>query len=68
MWDPSRRSDSSTSSAAARIGNTMIASIDVTRMFHVKIGIRNIVMPGARIVMMVVMKLTAPSVVEMPVR
>jgi hypothetical protein len=35
----------------------------VTSMFQVKIGIRNIVMPGARIVMMVVMKLTAPRIV-----
>ena len=35
-------------------------------MFQVKIGIRNIVMPGARIVMMVVMKLTAPRMVPKP--
>ena len=30
----------------------------MTRMFQVKIGIRNIVMPGARMQMIVVMKLT----------
>ena len=30
----------------------------VSRMFQVKIGIRNIVMPGARMQMIVVMKLT----------
>jgi len=35
-------------------------------MFHVKIGIRNMVMPGARIVMMVVMKFTAPRIVPNP--
>ena len=35
-------------------------------MFHVKIGMRNIVMPGARIVTMVVMKLTAPRMVPKP--
>ncbi len=35
-------------------------------MFQVKIGIRNMVMPGARIVTIVVTKLTAPSRVPMP--
>lgn len=40
----------------------------VIRVFHVKIGIRNIVMPGARIVMIVVMKLTAPRMVPNPAR
>ena len=38
----------------------------VTRMFQVKIGIRNIVMPGARMQMIVVMKLTAPRIVPRP--
>ncbi len=38
----------------------------VTSVFHVKIGIRNMVMPGARIVMIVVMKLTAPRMVPKP--
>ncbi len=36
--------------------------------FHVKIGIRNITMPGARIVRIVVTKLTAPRIVPMPLR
>ncbi len=35
--------------------------------FQVKIGIRNMVMPGARRHRMVVMKLTAPRVVDTPV-
>ena len=35
-------------------------------MFQVKIGIRNIVMPGARMQMIVVMKLTAPRMVPRP--
>jgi hypothetical protein len=35
-------------------------------MFQLKIGMRNIVMPGARIVMMVVMKFTAPRIVPKP--
>jgi hypothetical protein len=35
-------------------------------MFQVKIGIRNIVMPGARMQMIVVMKLTALRMVPKP--
>lgn len=35
--------------------------------FQVKIGIRNIVIPGARRHMIVVTKLTAPRVVDTPV-
>jgi hypothetical protein len=46
----------------------MSTRIDVTRMFQVKIGMRNMVMPGARIVMMVVTKLTAPRIVPKPLR
>src|ERR1700710_3312709 len=46
----------------------MSTRIDVTRVFQVKIGMRNMVMPGARIVMMVVMKLTAPRMVPKPLR
>ena len=38
----------------------------VSRMFQVKIGIRNIVMPGARMLKIVVMKLTAPRIVPKP--
>ena len=37
-------------------------------MVHVNIGIRNIVMPGARMQMIVVMKLTAPRIVPNPDR
>ncbi len=40
----------------------------MTRMFQVKIGIRNIVMPGARRQMIVVMKLTPPRIVPNPDR
>ena len=40
--------------------------IDVTRVFQVKIGMRNIVMPGARMVRIVVMKLTPPMIVPKP--
>ena len=38
----------------------------VTSVFQVKIGIRNIVMPGARMVRIVVMKFTAPRIVPKP--
>ena len=40
----------------------------VTRMFHVNIGMRNIVMPGARSVRIVVIMLTAPRMVPRPDR
>ena len=46
MCAPSTRSASRTSRAAARIGKTTSTRIEVTRMFQVKIGIRNMVMPG----------------------
>ena len=38
----------------------------MTRMFQVKIGIRNIVMPGARMQITVVIMLTAPRMVPRP--
>ncbi len=40
----------------------------VTRMFHTKIGIRNMTIPGARRVKMVVMMLTAEKMPERPVK
>src|SRR5690554_6551936 len=52
--------------AAARGGNAMSTRRLVMRVFQVKIGMRHIVMPGARIVMMVVMKFTAPRIVPNP--
>ena len=66
MWAPSCRSASSESSAPARIGNAISTSRLVTRVFQTKIGIRNMVMPGARMQMIVVMKLTAPRMVPRP--
>jgi len=66
MWAPSLRSAISASSAAASGGNTSSTRMLVSRVFQVKIGIRNIVMPGARIPRMVVMKLTAPKMVPRP--
>jgi hypothetical protein len=46
----------------------MITRIEVTNVFQVKIGIRNIVIPGARMVMIVVMKFTPPMIVPKPLR
>ncbi len=40
---------------------------DVTSTVQVNSGIRNIVIPGARMVRMVAMKLTAPRIVPNPV-
>ena len=44
----------------------MSTRIEVMSTVHVKIGIRNIVMPGARMHRIVVMKLTAPRMVPKP--
>ena len=38
----------------------------MSRMFQVKIGIRNMVMPGARMQKIVVTKLTPPRIVPRP--
>ena len=66
MWAPKRRSAPSANSAAASGGKAISTRMDVTRVFQVKIGIRHMVMPGARMLMMVVMKLTAPRMVPKP--
>ena len=63
---PRRRSISSTSSAAASTGNAISTSIEVSSAFQVNIGIRNIVMPGACMQKIVVMKLTPPRMVPRP--
>ena len=47
-------------------GKASRTSTAVSSTFHVKIGMRNIVMPGARMQMIVVMKLTAPRIVPRP--
>ena len=61
MCPPRCRSANSIASAAVSTGNASSTSVLVTSMFQVKIGIRNIVMPGARSIMIVVMRFTAPS-------
>ena len=68
MCAPNLRSAPSANSAAANGGKAIITKIDVTRVFQVKIGMRNIVIPGARMVKIVVMKLTPPRIVPKPLR
>ena len=67
-WAPRMRSAASANSAAARNGKISTTSRLVSRMFQVKIGIRNIVMPGARRQTIVAMKLIAPRIEARPVR
>lgn len=55
-------------SAEASGGNAISTRRLVTSVFQVKIGMRNMVMPGARMQMIVVMKLTAPRIVPKPPR
>ncbi len=54
--------------AAESTGKVSRTSTLTISMFQVKIGIRNIVMPGARIDTMVVMKFTAERIPEAPTR
>ncbi|GAA3028330.1 hypothetical protein GCM10020000_01030 [Streptomyces olivoverticillatus] len=63
---PNFRSASRASRAAVRVGKASSARIEVKRMFQVKTGIRNSVIPGARRETMVAMKLTEPRVVLSP--
>jgi hypothetical protein len=60
------RSISSTSSAAASTGKASSTMMLVTSTFQVKIGIRNMVMPGARMHKIVAMKLTPLRIVPSP--
>jgi len=54
--------------AAASTGKVSRISRLVTRMFQVKIGIRNITIPGARRVKMVAIRLTPPRIPLVPDR
>ena len=54
------------SSAAASTGKAISTRIEVTSTVQVNSGIRNMVMPGARMHTIVVMKLTAPRMVPNP--
>ena len=63
---PKTRSAAIANSAAASTGNTIKTMSEVTSTVQVNSGSRHIVMPGARSVMIVVMKLTAPRMVPNP--
>src|SRR5699024_49185 len=63
---PSRRSASKSSNAAPSTGNAINTMRDVTSVFQQKIGMRNNVIPGARIPNMVTIRLTAPRMVPIP--
>ena len=66
MWDPNRRSAPKANSAAASGGKAISTKIEVTKVFQVNTGILHMVIPGARMVRMVVMKLTPPKIVPKP--
>ena len=66
IWLPNKRSDSSAKNAAASGGNAIKTKIEVKSTFQEKIDILNIVIPGARIVKIVVTKLTPPRMVPSP--
>jgi hypothetical protein len=55
-------------SAPDSTGNASSTMKLVSSRVHVRIGRRNIVIPGARIIVIVAMMLTAVSVPEVPVR
>src|SRR2546430_15427402 len=63
MWASRCRSANSMASAEVSTGNASSTMTLVTSMFQVKIGMRNIVIPGARSMKIVVTMLTAPSTV-----
>ena len=65
-WAPNLRSASRANRAAARTGKASSTRTLVSSTFQTKIGMRNIVMPGARMQMIVVTKLTAPRMVPKP--
>jgi reverse gyrase len=67
-WASKCRSAKSMATAAVSTGKATSTRKLVTTMFQVKTGMRNTVMPGARIVKTVVTMLTAVKMPEKPVR
>ena len=67
-WAPNSRSASNMISAPVSTGNANTTMNDESHRFHVRIGMRNKVMPGARIIVTVVITLIAVSVPDVPVR
>ena len=66
ICDPNNRSDSSARNAAASGGNAIKTKIEVSKTFQLNIDILNMVIPGARIVNIVVIKFTPPKIVPSP--
>src|SRR6266540_4316931 len=64
---PRLRSISSITSALANTGVASSTSSEVTSIVQQNIGIRNMVIPGARMLKIVVMKFTAPRIDEVPI-
>ncbi len=67
-WVPKLRSVSSMVIAPARTGSDSSSRNTVTRIDHTNSGMRCRVMPGARMLKMVVMKLIAPRIELAPAR
>ena len=65
---PKRRSSSRRPAANVTAGTANSTMEAIERIDHTKMGTRLIVIPGARILKAVTMKLTAPTVVEMPTK
>src|SRR6266511_6234859 len=63
---PRLRSMNSKIRALANTGVASSTSNEVTSMVQQNMGSRNMVMPGARMLKIVVMKLTAPRIEEVP--
>ena len=63
---PNRRSISSNPAATVTAGTAKMTMNENTSIDHTKIGMRFNVIPGARSLKIVTMKLMAPTVVEMP--
>ena len=66
IWPPKRRSIPSANSAEASGGKIIIIKMEVISVVHVNTDMRHMVMPGARIATIVVMKFTAPIMVPKP--
>ena len=66
-WVPHRRSNSISKSATVMIGNENASRNCTTNPIHTNTGIRNSVMPGARMLTTVTARLIAPALDAMPV-
>ena len=63
---PNRRSNESSNSATAITGIAKMIRNEVTSVIQTNTGMRKSVMPGARMLMIVTMKLKPPAIEETP--